>query len=244
MGMFTTRDPIGLRGGDNIFQYAPNPIGWVDPLGLRFTGYSLDNAVVSLRGDESIVPVYTTMTGHKMYSKHQIYDRWNKLEKAYLAKMISTRKMLNCPKSAPTACSTCKVGSSKWRVYGGDSPEKSILFHCGFDGYLENRVPNNNNPAPTNECFYDDDGNLVTESHEYGGCRGTPDYYPFFGTGDLTDKERKGPHTDIDSGGQAGPSRTHANIGIEAAVESAKYLKNKGAKSTINTPRKFNFKKK
>uniref|UniRef100_UPI00259AD422 RHS repeat-associated core domain-containing protein n=1 Tax=uncultured Psychrobacter sp. TaxID=259303 RepID=UPI00259AD422 len=35
MGMFTTRDPIGLMGGDNVFQYAPNPTGWVDPLGLR-----------------------------------------------------------------------------------------------------------------------------------------------------------------------------------------------------------------
>ena len=34
MGMFTTRDPIGLRGGDNVFQYAPNPTGWVDPFGL------------------------------------------------------------------------------------------------------------------------------------------------------------------------------------------------------------------
>ena len=34
VGMFTTRDPIGLLGGDNVFQYAPNPIGWVDPLGL------------------------------------------------------------------------------------------------------------------------------------------------------------------------------------------------------------------
>ena len=34
MGMFTTRDPIGLLGGNNVFQYAPNPIGWIDPFGL------------------------------------------------------------------------------------------------------------------------------------------------------------------------------------------------------------------
>ena len=32
--MFTSRDPIGLMGGDNVFQYAPNPTGWIDPLGL------------------------------------------------------------------------------------------------------------------------------------------------------------------------------------------------------------------
>ena len=34
LGMFTSRDPIGLGGGSNIFAYAPNPTGWVDPLGL------------------------------------------------------------------------------------------------------------------------------------------------------------------------------------------------------------------
>ena len=36
LGMFTTRDPIGLLGGSNVFQYAPNPTGWIDPLGLEF----------------------------------------------------------------------------------------------------------------------------------------------------------------------------------------------------------------
>lgn len=34
MGMFTTRDPIELNGGMNVFAYAPNPTSWVDPLGL------------------------------------------------------------------------------------------------------------------------------------------------------------------------------------------------------------------
>ncbi|MET1079255.1 MAG: RHS repeat-associated core domain-containing protein [Pseudomonas sp.] len=35
IGRFTTPDPIGLAGGINLFQYAPNPIGWTDPWGLR-----------------------------------------------------------------------------------------------------------------------------------------------------------------------------------------------------------------
>ncbi|WP_311767472.1 RHS repeat-associated core domain-containing protein, partial [Burkholderia sp. Bp9140] len=33
-GRFVSRDPIGLAGGLNVFQYAPNPIEWIDPLGL------------------------------------------------------------------------------------------------------------------------------------------------------------------------------------------------------------------
>ena len=37
-GRFVSQDPIGLLGGQNSYQYAPNPIGWIDPLGLnRFT---------------------------------------------------------------------------------------------------------------------------------------------------------------------------------------------------------------
>lgn len=33
IGRFTTPDPIGLAGGLNLYAYAPNPIGWVDPWG-------------------------------------------------------------------------------------------------------------------------------------------------------------------------------------------------------------------
>ena len=34
LGRFTTQDPISLAGGVNLYQYAPNPVQWVDPLGL------------------------------------------------------------------------------------------------------------------------------------------------------------------------------------------------------------------
>jgi len=33
-GQFTTQDPIGLLGGVNNYQYAPNPVSWIDPFGL------------------------------------------------------------------------------------------------------------------------------------------------------------------------------------------------------------------
>ena len=34
LGWFTIQDPISLAGGVNLYQYAPNPVQWVDPLGL------------------------------------------------------------------------------------------------------------------------------------------------------------------------------------------------------------------
>ncbi len=34
IGRFITQDPMGLYGGYNAYLYAPNPTGWVDPLGL------------------------------------------------------------------------------------------------------------------------------------------------------------------------------------------------------------------
>ena len=33
-GRFISKDPIGLAGGLNAYLYAPNPISWIDPLGL------------------------------------------------------------------------------------------------------------------------------------------------------------------------------------------------------------------
>ncbi len=44
VGRFISQDPIGLLGGINLYQYATNPIGWLDPLG--WTG-NLANATHS-----------------------------------------------------------------------------------------------------------------------------------------------------------------------------------------------------
>ena len=34
-GRFVNQDPIGLWGGDNLYQFAPSVQAWVDPLGLK-----------------------------------------------------------------------------------------------------------------------------------------------------------------------------------------------------------------
>lgn len=41
IGKFISGDPIGLKGGINLYQYAPNPIRWIDPLGLDYTTWQI-----------------------------------------------------------------------------------------------------------------------------------------------------------------------------------------------------------
>lgn len=45
VGRFIVQDPIGLNGGWNLYQYAPNPLGWIDPWGL--TGKPLNSPDMS-----------------------------------------------------------------------------------------------------------------------------------------------------------------------------------------------------
>ncbi|MBF0157488.1 MAG: hypothetical protein HQL57_09925 [Magnetococcales bacterium] len=70
-----------------------------------------------------------------------------------------------CPSSPPR-------GQAGWKPYVG-SPE---VFHCGYDGYLEDWEPTPLDPVA--ECFYDETNRLVDDSHPYRGCQGTADQYP------------------------------------------------------------------
>ncbi|MEN5031063.1 RHS repeat-associated core domain-containing protein, partial [Pseudomonas sp. Ps21-P2] len=44
VGRFISKDPIGYSGGLNFYQYAPNPVLWVDPLGLSYAEDAADAA--------------------------------------------------------------------------------------------------------------------------------------------------------------------------------------------------------
>lgn len=37
VGRFVNQDPIGLAGGSNLYQFAPNVLGWIDPSGWART---------------------------------------------------------------------------------------------------------------------------------------------------------------------------------------------------------------
>ena len=51
IGRFISPDPIGLEGGINLGSYSPNPVGWIDPLGLLNEGETAGYGSPKHRGD-------------------------------------------------------------------------------------------------------------------------------------------------------------------------------------------------
>ncbi|WP_115041934.1 RHS repeat-associated core domain-containing protein [Weeksella virosa] len=50
LGRFISQDPIGLMGGINLYQYAPNPVEWADPLGWNNVSTGAGRDSVTYRG--------------------------------------------------------------------------------------------------------------------------------------------------------------------------------------------------
>ncbi|MNH03497.1 putative deoxyribonuclease RhsC [compost metagenome] len=80
IGRFLTQDPIGLAGGDNLYQYAPSPIGWIDELGL-----SCNSDAKLLRKELGISP-----QGGGQYDAHHIV-----MSNSKDARMIALRKKMD-----------------------------------------------------------------------------------------------------------------------------------------------------
>lgn len=72
VGRFISKDPIGLLGGLNTFAYAPNPVGWVDSLGLSPSSV-LDKNLGGMVGDKMqahhVIPVEKWKTHSKFLTE-------------------------------------------------------------------------------------------------------------------------------------------------------------------------------
>ncbi len=85
VGRFVSQDPLLLAGGVNVFQYAPEPLGWIDPLGLvRLKGITPNNkgsrtTIQGGRGMSNPTNGYSTKAGGNGTSHPVVKDAYDKV---------------------------------------------------------------------------------------------------------------------------------------------------------------------
>jgi len=86
VGRFVSQDPIGLLGGECLYQYADNPISWIDPLGLTTGSLSgipkigeVFGASVNAGGGGSVHPLIRDLYGDIDFEDR---SRWHKRHSA------------------------------------------------------------------------------------------------------------------------------------------------------------------
>ncbi|MDC4693056.1 hypothetical protein NQ791_17875, partial [Acinetobacter baumannii] len=65
VGRFVSKDPIGLLGGFNVYKYAPNPVAWVDVLGLE----RMPTWMPTKQGYQRQHIIPYSLKGHEVFAK-------------------------------------------------------------------------------------------------------------------------------------------------------------------------------
>lgn len=74
VGCFIQIDPIGLNGGLNLYQYAPNPLNWIDPLGLTKCSPGKDDSAHNAADYQKLKDYYTQ---HEKYGSGGVRELQN-----------------------------------------------------------------------------------------------------------------------------------------------------------------------
>lgn len=140
-------------------------------------GYMLNNSGYSNRGGNSATlnQISNAPSGRQIYSGDPSSVNFGVSGNSYNPEpnmpgaAIPNSSMLDCPTEIDGQ------GSEAFVDYG--KPLGSAAFHCGYDGIKEDRTPTGPGGIPQQECFYDENGALVDENHEYAECGGSPNQY-------------------------------------------------------------------
>ena len=72
------QDPIGLEGGFNVYQFAPNAQDWIDPLGLATL--KLGGKIIRVHAHD--VDPFPSMPHGHIYDKKLVVDKEGNIYKA------------------------------------------------------------------------------------------------------------------------------------------------------------------
>ena len=128
-GRFVSQDPIGLWGGANTYQYAPNCSGWIDPSGLA-------------RCPETSYPKW--MRARKGMERHHIIPYHLKDHPAFIASGLdinAAHNMIYLPREAGGAGS--KTSHAKFRIGDCHHNEYNEFMEQALDKVLDNAKQNN-----------------------------------------------------------------------------------------------------
>jgi RHS repeat-associated protein len=98
-GRFVSQDPIGLKGGNNLYQYAANPSGWVDPLELTSCPCNVPGRVqsrINLRNGSQAEGAGWNHLVHEHYSGKPGKSQFT-VPQAELKEMLQSKDVVNTP---------------------------------------------------------------------------------------------------------------------------------------------------
>ncbi|MJU52050.1 hypothetical protein DOW40_21975 [Salmonella enterica subsp. enterica] len=126
-GRFVSQDPIGLRGGLNLYQYAPNPIRWIDPLGL-YNGEGIRTP-----GEYTVYYQHQLPTGD--YTKSDDYHFKNANEGLYNAMNQDPQLRASLERRYPGIYEHVSPGARNG--YSSEPPRGTTWHHANQPGSLE-----------------------------------------------------------------------------------------------------------
>jgi hypothetical protein len=146
IGRFTQPDPIGLLGGFNLYQYAPNGLTWVDPWGLickASNGYKKGD--VDIHGNLS--PNANRALGHRntrsdafVQSHHPIQDAWAKRNITSYRRNAAPATLLQSSSGLPHA-NISQAQRARRSLNGGWNTTLKQEFNISYREMLDAGVP-------------------------------------------------------------------------------------------------------
>ena len=138
---FISQDPIGLAGGLNVYQYAPNPLSWIDPLGLKCGFAEKDNITqrwvnkLTGKAPAEIDSLLTSKGWTKIYPQAGRPEAIQHIQYVKTTKSGTTYKLDYHP--GGNAKQQNIHGNDYWKVYRTNSEGEDIVYgrigHGGFE---------------------------------------------------------------------------------------------------------------